>query len=66
MAISETPTSSLSLRLPVGVSATLSGFMDINEGHETAPAHSANGPETDTPEHSHCRKARKGESRESE
>ena len=50
MAISETPTSSLSLRLPVGVSATLSGFMDINEGHETAPAHCANGPGADTPE----------------
>ena len=41
MAISETPTSSLSLRLPVGVRATLSGFMAFNEGRETTPAHCA-------------------------
>src|ERR1700733_7494190 len=50
MAISETPTSSLSLRLPVGVRATLSGFMASNEGREATPAHCANGPRADTPE----------------
>ena len=50
MAISDTPTNSLSLRLPVGVRATLSGFIDFNEGRETATAHFANGPGADTPE----------------
>jgi hypothetical protein len=39
--MSDTPTSSLSLRLPVGVSATLSGFIDFNEGRGTATAHFA-------------------------
>ena len=50
MAKSVTPTSSLSLRLPVGVSAILSGFMAICRGRETATAHCANGPRADTPE----------------
>ena len=35
--MSETPTSSLSLRLPVGVSAILSGFM-VSEGDAERPA----------------------------
>src|SRR6266704_2835935 len=66
MAMSETPTNSLSLRLPVGVRATLSGFMAFYErGRETATAHCANGPRAVTPEQLLLSQSRRDGSRES-